>query len=177
MSGRLNLTQSQIENVIERTRNNVEAAEYLGISKDTWKKYATMYYHRERTDVNLYEYHKYYSWKDKGIPQYIINKNNKKGSYHLQAILNGEHPEYRPANLRKRLINNAILKECCNQCGYDERRISDYSIPLILHYKDNNTTNHRLENLELLCYNCFYILVGDFKSSIKKMKEQSDSAY
>ena len=34
-------------------------------------------------------------------------------------------------------------------------------MPLLLHFKDNNKKNYRKENTELLCYNCFYLFIGD----------------
>lgn len=168
------LTQSQVENVIERTMNNSQAAEYLKISRHTWKRYASMYYHKVHTDMTLYEYHRDLSHKEKGIPKYVTN--NRKGKYKLEDILAGKHPEYRVNNLKKRLLHNNVFPECCNHCGYDERRLSDYSIPLLLHYKDNNLTNHRKENLEFLCYNCFYIMVDTIRT-IKKCHVEDNDIY
>ena len=34
-------------------------------------------------------------------------------------------------------------------------------MPLILHFKDKNKKNYRQENIELLCYNCYFIYQGD----------------
>jgi hypothetical protein len=34
-------------------------------------------------------------------------------------------------------------------------------MPLLLHFKDKNKKNYRRENIELLCYNCFYLFIGD----------------
>jgi hypothetical protein len=53
-----------------------------------------------------------------------------------------------------------FLEECCN-CHMKERRVLDYKMPLLLHFKDKNKKNYRIENLELLCYNCFFLTVGD----------------
>jgi len=33
-----------------------------------------------------------------------------------------------------------------------------------LNFKDNNKKNYQLDNLELLCYNCYFIYVGDIFS-------------
>ena len=40
-------------------------------------------------------------------------------------------------------------------------RTSDLSVPLILDYMDDDGTNKSLDNLRLLCYNCFYIMKGN----------------
>jgi hypothetical protein len=168
------LTQSQVENVIERTTNNSQAAEYLKITRHTWKKYASLYYHRVHTDMTLYEYHRNLSYKEKGVPKYEYT--NKNGKYKLEDILEGKHPEYTVNNLKRRLLNNNIFPEQCNYCGYDERRMSDYTVPLLLHYKDNNLTNHRKENLEFLCYNCFYIMVDTIRT-VQRCHVVNDDAY
>jgi hypothetical protein len=34
-------------------------------------------------------------------------------------------------------------------------------MPLILNFKDNNKQHYRLENLEMLCYNCYFLQIGD----------------
>jgi hypothetical protein len=38
-------------------------------------------------------------------------------------------------------------------------------MPLLLHFKDDDKQNYKLENLELLCYNCFFLTVGDVFTS------------
>ena len=51
--------------------------------------------------------------------------------------------------------------EDCSVCSFHERRVSDYKIPLLLNFKDNNKNNYRKENIELLCYNHYFLQVGD----------------
>ena len=51
-------------------------------------------------------------------------------------------------------------EECCS-CGYCTRRVSDYTVPLLLDWIDGDRTNHKRENLRLLCYNCYYQEVGN----------------
>jgi len=34
-------------------------------------------------------------------------------------------------------------------------------MPLLLHFKDNNKSNYSRENTELLCYNHYFLSVGD----------------
>ena len=54
-----------------------------------------------------------------------------------------------------------FLKEECNVCQFNERRVIDYKMPLILHFKDKNKQHYRIENLEMLCYNCYFLNIGD----------------
>ena len=37
----------------------------------------------------------------------------------------------------------------------------DYKVPLILNFKDGNAKNWKLENLEMLCYNCYFLNIGN----------------
>ena len=46
-------------------------------------------------------------------------------------------------------------------CGFEERRVLDYKMPLLLNFKDDNKKNYKLDNIELLCYNHYFLNVGD----------------
>lgn len=59
------------------------------------------------------------------------------------------------------MIEGGYLKEECYKCGFNERRVLDYKIPLLMHFKNGNKQNYTLENVEMLCYNCYYLSVGD----------------
>ena len=84
-----------------------------------------------------------------------------RGHYGLLDILEGKYPKYPHSRLKVRLLKNAIFEEKCDSCGYCERRVSDYSVPLLLDWIDGDRTNHKRENLRLLCYNCYYQEVGN----------------
>jgi hypothetical protein len=46
-------------------------------------------------------------------------------------------------------------------CDFTERRVTDYKMPLLMHFRNGNKVDYRLENLQLLCYNCYYLYVGE----------------
>lgn len=146
-----NLTESEIRYAMRNSRSNQEAARFLRISVAVYKRYAQMYIDSE-TGKSLYEMHK----NKAGVG---ISKSGTKysGRTCLKEILNGEHPEYLAKNLKLRLIKEGYKAECCEMCGFEERRVTDYTVPLILAWVDGDRTNHRLENLQLICYNCFYL--------------------
>ena len=53
------------------------------------------------------------------------------------------------------------VEEKCGQCGFQERRVLDYKMPLLMSFKDSNKKNYKLDNVELLCYNHYFLTIGD----------------
>lgn len=135
------LLQKDIEAAQAHTTSNADAARYLNVSFDTYKKYAKMY--------GVYEQHKNPGGKG-------VGRHKMRGAYGLDAILAGEHPTYDKARLKERVIAAGKLKEACGLCGFDKQREFDGRMPLVLHCLDGNEQNLRLENLQLRCYNCFH---------------------
>lgn len=68
--------------------------------------------------------------------------------------------------LRNRLIREKVKAHQCERCG--NREWMGQPIPLELHHKDGDRTNHRLENLELLCPNC-HASTDNYRGSKKKV--------
>ena len=134
------LAKSKIEWAINETQSMKAAARLLRVAYNTFKKYAKMY--------DLFEPAKH------GARIGGVGAKPPE----LQAIFSGEHPSYSKARLQQRCIKEGFLAEECGNCGFDEYRISDLTVPLILDYLDDNASNKELSNLRLLCYNCFYIL-------------------
>lgn len=151
----LNLTESQIRYAMMNSKSNREAARFLKINLTTYRKYAKRYIDSD-TQLNLYDLHKNQAGKN-------INKGtvSQEGYYRLEDILEGKRPDYNPKKLKKRLLKNSILEERCSRCGFEERRILDYSMPLLLDWIDGDMTNHKRENLQLLCYNCYFLTVNN----------------
>lgn len=126
--------KEQIINASLSSSSASEAAAKLGIKYDTYKKYATKY--------NCF------------VPNQS-GKNISKTSgikIPLEDILAGKHPQYQSNKLRLRLLGAGIFKYICNSCGLTEWL--NKPIPLELEHKDGNSSNNKLENLELLCPNC-----------------------
>ena len=68
---------------------------------------------------------------------------------------------YNPKEIKDRLIHESLVKEECYCCEFNERRVVDYKVPLLLNFKDNNKNKWKLENLELLSYNCYFLNIGN----------------
>jgi hypothetical protein len=112
-------------------------------------------------DVTLFDLHK--NQQGRGIPKHL--KGSKKEPA-IREILEGriDPAHFTPEKIKRKLIHESILAEECNKCEFHERRVLDYRVPLLLNFKDNNKKNYQLDNLELLCYNCYFIYVGDIFS-------------
>lgn len=145
------LLKSEIEEAQRNTKSGAEAARWLGVSYLTYRKYAKLY--------GIFEQHKNPGGKG-------MLKPHKRGysNIPLEEILKGEHPNYDVRRLRKRLIKSGVLDEVCALCGFSERRVLDYRVPLMLVYKDGDSRNHRLENLLLLCFNCAFLTTGNLNN-------------
>lgn len=150
------LGKEMIVAAMNKTKSNRAAARYLNVSYQHYKKWAKQY--DSDTHDNLFEQHKNQSGK--GIPKFL---NNGKKDFAVIDIIEGRlNPSsFNPQKVKYRLIEEGYLKEECNQCGFHERRVLDYKIPLILHFKDNNKQHYRLDNIEMLCYNCYFLTIGD----------------
>lgn len=151
------IPKEAVERAMKVTLSNRAAARYLNCSFEHYKKYAKLYKDQE-TGKSLYELHKNQSGR--GIPKQLTNKGKEPV---LGLLLQNKIPieHYSPAKIKARLIHEGYIEEKCHHCGFSERRVVDYRVPLLLHFKDNNKKNYTLENLELVCYNCYFLYVGD----------------
>ncbi len=125
------------DDIIEAAKNSKtmsQAAAKLGVQFSTFKKHAIR------------------------LGCYCINQGGKgtqkvsKVRVNLDEILTGNCPEFQTYKLKLRLFKAKIKDEKCEICG-----IIDWlgnKIPLELDHIDGNRTNHRLENLRILCPNC-----------------------
>jgi hypothetical protein len=157
----LDIPESLIRYAMENTNSNKEAAQFLHLSLDTYKKYAKLYID-SATGLSLYQLH---IPKDlKGIPKRKWAVRNKNAVRYLpDDILLGKYPHLDPFYVLDRLLNCGAYPAICSHCGYSERRI-DGKVPLRLDHLDGDRTNHRADNIRILCYNCSFLLVGEWRS-------------
>lgn len=152
------LTKEMILASMAKTKSNMAAARYLNVSFTHFKKWAKTYEATEEGYENLFEQHKNQSGK--GIPKFLRVGGKEPA---LLDIIEGRAnaSSFSPEKIKYRLITEGYLLEECAQCGMNERRVLDYKMPLLLHFKDGNKKNYRKENIELLCYNHYFLTVGD----------------
>ena len=162
------LTKEMIMAAINKTKSNRAAARYLNVSYIHYKKWAKLY--ESDTHDNLFEQHKNQSGK--GIPKFLKSTGKEPA---LIDIIEGrvDASSFSPDKLKYRLITEGYLLEECAMCQFKERRVLDYKMPLLLHFKDGNKKNYRKENIELLCYNHYFLTVGDIFTE-KQVKNIED---
>lgn len=150
------LSKEMILDAMNKTRSNRAAARYLACSYIHYKKYAKLY--RDENSKTLFD--KHLNRYGKGIPKFL----SKEGfAGNIIDVIEGRIPieHFTPQKIRDKLIVEGYLVEECAKCGWHERRISDYRMPLVLAFKDKNKRNYAIKNLELVCYNCHFLFVGD----------------
>ena len=151
------LSKEQIVAAQNKTLSNRAAARYLNCSYNHYKKWAKLYKDSE-TGETLFD--KHLNQAGKGIPKFLTN--GKKDPALMDIIEGRVDPSHFNADkIKYRLITEGYLEEQCSQCGFNERRVLDYKMPLLLNFKDKNKKNYRLDNIELLCYNHYFLFVGD----------------
>lgn len=159
------IPKEEIEKAMRVTKSNKAAARFLGVTDVTYKKYAKYYVNDK--GVPLLEVHRNKSGK--GIKKHWLNRKPTKRS--VNDIIEGrvEILSTTPETYKDMLVREGFLQECCQNCGYEQRRKLDTKIPLLLNFKDFDTKNWKLDNLEFLCYNCYFLNVGEV-FHIKQLK-------
>lgn len=156
----INLTESQIRYAMENTYSNLQASKFLQVAYNTYLKYASMYIDSE-SGLTLRELHK---TKPRPKKEKLSNQDarryNNGYKEKLEDILAGLYPEYQTRPFRKRLFASGLVPMVCASCGHNECRVTDGNHPLLIGFHDGNWRNKRLENIYLLCFNCYFLQIG-----------------
>ena len=153
-------TREQILEAMDKTKSIKAAARYLSCSYQHLKPFMKEYIH-PTTGETLFNMHKNQSGK--GIPKFISHTPfGRKKEPAILDIVEGrvDSSHFAPEKIKYRMIEAGLIAEECSDCGYKERRVTDYKTPLIMRFKDGNTKNYVLGNVHLLCYNCYFIYYG-----------------
>ena len=147
------LTKNMILNAQKETISGRQAAKWLKVSYPTYKKWAKYY--------NIFEQHK----NQKGV-------GTKKGwaSYRipLEDFFEGKRElptNYSGKVLKKRMLEEGYLQEECSNCGYNEVNVATQKVCLNIDFIDGNNKNISLDNIRLLCANCYLSFNGSFPKS------------
>ena len=143
----MTLSKHNIELAIKSTQSMGQAALYMNVAKNTFKKYAKMH--------GL--------WKPLKSSKGIRHTGNVGAAlkHDLKAILEGKNPNpFREETLLTKGIREGYIACKCGNCSQDFSHVdySDKLPPLILDFLDRNPMNTKLDNLRALCFNCIYEL-------------------
>lgn len=147
------LFKEDILRAMKVTRSNMEASRFLKVSYPHYRRYAKLYIDEE-TGKTLFD--KHLNLTAIGIPKY----HSKNGlNFSVEDILEGRiYKEIIPLpRIQDKLITEGYIEEKCSMCGFNEQRITDKRVPLVLNFKDGNDRNFQLNNISLVCYNCFFL--------------------
>lgn len=150
----LNLSESDIRFAMAHTRNNYQAAMFLGITYVSYIKYAKRYVD-SATGKTLYDLHLGLGKQSRG------GRKSSKKEISLIDVLEGKVPTFPAKQLKSKVLQEGLMTEECEYCGFNERRITDGAVPLVMIWKDGDFTNHHRDNLELCCYNHYFLMYDD----------------
>lgn len=151
------ITKEDILRGMKHTKSIKALARYLKVSYPFIKPYMKMFKDDE-TGKTLYEIHK--NQQGKGIKKFMKN-GYKYPNVKLIFTEGVGYESFTPEKIKSRGIQEGYLNECCYRCGFEERRVVDFKVPLLLNFLDGNRQNYLLENIELLCYNCYFLTIGN----------------
>ena len=145
---------SELKNALENSISINDAAKLIGVTYLTFRKWCNI--------LIPLEYEEFKKTNGK-LARHKPKKKRINYPYYKKiiGILEGTIPPPKKWNkLRffKMLLREGLIEEKCHLCGFEERRVSDYKIPLLLD-EINGEKDWRRENIRLLCYNCFFLNV------------------
>lgn len=135
--------------ICNEAKSMSEAAQKLNLHFNTFKRYALKF--------NCYKPNR----GGKGL------KKRKFSEQKLKDILDGKHPNYQTYKLKQKLLDEGILKDECELCGWSEKVEGKKYSNCELHHKNGDRRDHRLENLQILCPNC-HSLTKSYRARNKK---------
>lgn len=153
-------TKEQLLDAMDKTQSIKAAARYLNCSYQHLKPWMKQYVD-EKSGKTLFDLHKNQSGK--GIPKFISHTPfGRKKKPAILDIVEGrvDSSHFSPQKIKVKMIEAGLLEEKCYVCNFSERRVSDFKMPLIMHFKDNDSRHYNLGNVQLLCYNCFFLYYG-----------------
>lgn len=153
------LTKEELVSAQSEARSAAHAARLLGIDYKTYRKYC------DKFGVNHL------------IDPEVMKKNSGSMTIEerLAIVLDGKMETYTSSKLKQHLTSGKYYDCECSNCGLNERRVSDGHMPILMDYLDGNKRNFKWENLRFLCYNCYFLSVGNIvgrNTGSKKKKEK-----
>ena len=145
------ITKKMIEDSQAVTKSNAEASRWLGVNYLTYRKYAKIY--------GLFDQH----LNQRGVG---IKKGYGKYRKPLDELLSSDRKiRLTKRYLKKRLVEENWVEEACSSCNYNEIVMGKENVALLIDFIDGDNDNTKLDNIRLLCPNCYLSYNGHMPSS------------
>jgi hypothetical protein len=130
-----NFTDKEFIKITQNCQTMAQASKLLGMSYKSFRKKAI--------ELNCFKTNQ----SGKGIKKNVP-------SISIEDILAGKYPSYQTYKLKKRLIEEGYLEDKCSICGWNKKPEGSKFTSCELDHINGNPTDHRLENLRIICPNC-----------------------
>ena len=152
------LTKKRILEAQKSTKSAMAAARWLSVSYNTYKKWAKYY------DIFAQHLNQKGDGIKKGFAMRTVNVED--------IVLGKREPPRRWSQsvVKEELISKGYWQDECSNCGYNEENLSTGKTCLGIDFIDGNSKNWLLENIRLLCSNCYYSFNAYFPSAKKFCK-------
>ena len=152
------ITKNMILESQKHTKSNMEAARWMNVCYTTYKKWAKYY--------DVFEQH--LNQKGDGIKKgFAVRTVNVE-----DIVLGKREPPRRWSQsvVKEELIDKGYWQDECSNCGYNEENIATGKTCLGIDFTDGDSKNWLLDNIRLLCSNCYYSFNAQFSGSKKFCK-------
>lgn len=103
-----------------------------------------------------------------------IRKAPSKVAVSLNEIFDGSYTTYQTHKLKQRLLKEGVKQHQCESCGLGEWLSKP--IPLEMHHINGINTDNSLENLKLLCPNCYALTENYRTKNIRNLSARLETA-
>ena len=147
------ITKNMILESQKHTKSNMEAARWIGVSYNTYRKWAK-YYDIFEQHLNQAGFGVKKGWATYKVPVHDIITGKRKPPKRWSHKV-----------LKKRLIEDGYMQEECAVCGYNETNLKTKNVCLAIDFIDGDHQNFLIDNIRFLCANCYLSFNGLFPSS------------
>ena len=152
------ITKNMILEAQKHTKSNMAAAKWMSVCYTTYKKWSKYY--------GIFEQH--LNQKGNGIKKgFAVRTVNVE-----DIVLGKREPPRRWSQsvVKEELIDKGYWQDECSNCGYNEENIATGKTCLGIDFTDGDSKNWLLDNIRLLCSNCYYSFNAYFPSAKKFCK-------
>ena len=152
------ITKNMILEAQKHTKSNMAAAKWMGICYTTYRKWAKYY--------SVFEQH--LNQKGDGIKKGFAVR-----TVNVEDIVLGKRlppRRWSQSVVKEELIDKGYWQNECSNCGYNEENMATGKTCLGIDFSDGDSKNWLLDNIRLLCSNCYYSFNAYFPSAKKFCK-------